>query len=171
MLQQLCRLLQGYFSTQLFCCTWNHTFTNRDRPMLGQLTLGCIWPTGMITAFIAWTTSMCYYNWFLGSTDCSQSLKNGRFFIAWSKDKCLRNLVFASKIIPQPNDLTRQILGLLGLYTDQNIVSVMLTRQRVTRPRPIPHHDHQSRIIVSDKLGMVHTYLPTLPPPSVMQGY
>jgi len=40
-------------------------------------------------------------------------------------DGCLkraRKFGFATKIIPQPNYLTRQMLGFLGLYKDQNIV-------------------------------------------------
>jgi len=32
----------------------------------------------------------------------------------------LESLVFAMKIMPQPNYLTRQMLGFLGLYKDQN---------------------------------------------------
>jgi len=34
----------------------------------------------------------------------------------------LESLVFAKKIIPQPNYLTRQMLGFLRLYKDQNTV-------------------------------------------------
>jgi len=32
---------------------------------------------------------------------------------------------FATKIIPQPNYLTMQMLGFLGLYKDQNIVFII----------------------------------------------
>ena len=37
----------------------------------------------------------------------------------------LESLVFATKIIPQPNYLTRQMLRFLGLYKDQNIVFII----------------------------------------------
>ena len=37
----------------------------------------------------------------------------------------LESLVFATKIIPQLNYLTRQMLGFLGLYKDQNIVFII----------------------------------------------
>ena len=39
--------------------------------------------------------------------------------------KRARNLVFVTKIIPQLNYLTRQMLGFLGLYKDQNIVFII----------------------------------------------
>ena len=37
----------------------------------------------------------------------------------------LGSLVFATKIIPRPNYLTKQMLGCLGLYKDQNIVFII----------------------------------------------
>jgi len=39
----------------------------------------------------------------------------------------LESLVFATKIIPQPNYLTSQMLGFLGLYKDQNIVFIIFS--------------------------------------------
>jgi len=37
----------------------------------------------------------------------------------------LESLVFATKIIPQPNYLTKQMLGFLDLYKDRNIVFIV----------------------------------------------
>ena len=43
----------------------------------------------------------------------------------WMLFKQARKFVFATKIIPQPNYLTRQMLIFLSLYKDQNIVFII----------------------------------------------
>ena len=54
----------------------------------------------------------------------------------------LESSVFATKITPQPNYLTRQMLGFLGLYKDQNTVFIILPDPINSCPMDLRHRGH-----------------------------
>ena len=54
----------------------------------------------------------------------------------------LERLVFAMKIIPQPNYLTRQMLGLLGLYRGCSCLHRLLTDTIISCPMDLRRRGH-----------------------------